>query len=224
MSDAPRNQLLAPGSHGAQRGQGDGKNTYEVLVLDDSSFDQSRIKRSFGKTGLEINVTLTAGIDEFEMALNQKIYDVILIDYNLPKGDGLSAQNLVNEHPQNKSAGVVMISSEMRTDVAVETMKNGSIDCLEKDALNPDKLKEIMMASAQVFSEASRHWIGDLLEQQRQQISQDIANLIRHEMGYGKILDTIDNRVAGVLEDKGMETTESVNMSYLLESDEPLKF
>ncbi|WP_157815009.1 response regulator [Sagittula sp. P11] len=200
------------------------RGVFEVLVLDDSTFDLNRIKRACGKTGLPVNTRLTTGMDEFEKALDERSYDVIFIDYLLPKGNGLHAQRLVNNHPMNFGAAVVMISSEMRTDVAVASMKKGSMDCLSKDALDPDKLRELMIASAKVFSEASRHWIGELLAQQRVQISRDVAKVIRDEMEFGRFVDTIDKRIIDMLASKGFTEPENWNVSYLFDSDEPLRF
>jgi DNA-binding NtrC family response regulator len=195
-----------------------------VLVLDDSTFDQNRIKRACNKTGLPVTTRLTSDIDEFQKALDEKAYDVVLIDYMLPKGNGLHAQRLVNNHPMNFGAAVVMISSEMRTDVAVASMKKGSMDALNKDQLDPEKLREIMIASAKIFSEASRHWIGELLAQQRVQIAQDVAKVIRDEMEFGRFIDTIDKRIIDMLATKGFAEPENWNVSYLFDSDEPLKF
>jgi PleD family two-component response regulator len=200
------------------------RGTFEVLVLDDSTFDQNRIKRACNKTGLPVTTRLTSDIDEFQKALDEKAYDVVLIDYMLPKGNGLHAQRLVNNHPMNFGAAVVMISSEMRTDVAVASMKKGSMDALNKDQLDPEKLREIMIASAKIFSEASRHWIGELLAQQRVQIAQDVAKVIRDEMEFGRFIDTIDKRIIDMLATKGFAEPENWNVSYLFDSDEPLKF
>ncbi|WP_425074785.1 response regulator [Sagittula sp. S175] len=197
---------------------------FEVLVLDDSTFDQNRIKRACGKTGLPVTTRMTSSIEEFEKALDEKSYDVILIDYMLPKGNGLAAQRIVNDHPMNFGAAVVMISSEMRTDVAIASMKKGSMDCLNKDALDPEKLRELMIASAKIFSEASRHWIGELLAQQRVQIAQDVAKVVREEMEFGRFIDTIDKRIIDMLASKGFSEAEAWNVSYLFDADEPLKF
>lgn len=200
------------------------RDVFDVLVLDDNSFDLSRIKRACAKTGLEVTTRLTASMSEFTEALDEKAYDLILVDYLLPEGNGLQAQRLVNNHPMNFGAAVVMMSSEMRSDVAVASMKKGSLDCLDKDALDPDKLRELMIASAKIFAEASRHWIGELLAQQRVQIAQDVAKVIRDEMEFGKFVDTIDKRIVDMLSSRGLAEPEAWNVSYLFDSDEPLKF
>lgn len=197
---------------------------FDVLILDDSSFDQNRIKRACGKTGLPVRTWVAADLPEFERALDERAYDVVFIDYLLPRGNGLHAQRIVQNHPMNFGAAVVMISSEMRTDVAVASMKKGSLDCLDKDELSVDKLRELMIASAKMFAEASRHWIGELLAQQRVQIAQDVSKVIREEMEFGRFVDTIDKRIVDMLAARGFAEPEGWNVSYLFDSDEPLKF
>ena len=199
-------------------------NGFDVLILDDSRFDQNRIQRSCTQTGLPVRCWAATDIPEFEAALDERAYDVVFIDYLLPKGNGLHAQRIVQNHKMNFGAAVVMISSEMRTDVAVASMKKGSLDCLDKDALSVDKLRELMIASAKMFAEASRHWIGELLAQQRVQIAQDISRVIREEMEFGRFVDTIDKRIVDMLAARGLAEVESWNTSYLFDNDEPLKF
>lgn len=200
------------------------RDVFDVLVLDDSRFDQSRIVRECERTGLPVKTTTAHDISSFASALDGAAYDLVLIDYKLPDGNGLHAQRLVQNHPMNFGAAVVMVSSEMRTDVAVASMKKGSLDCLDKDALTAEKLRELMIASAKIFAEASRHWIGELLAQQRVQIAQDVARVIRDEMEFGRFVDTIDKRIIDMLASRGFAEPDNWNVSYLFDSDEPLKF
>ena len=198
---------------------------FEVLVLDDSSFDQARIKRACGETGLPVSTTLAADLEEFEAALDGATYDMVLIDYLLPRGDGLQAQRLVQSHKTNFGAAVVMISSEMRTDVVVESMKRGSLDCLDKDALDAERLRDLLIASAKMFAEASRHWIGELLSQQRVQIAQDVARVVRDEMEFGRFIDTIDKRILDTLAARGFaDPSQQINGAGYLDADEPFRF
>jgi CheY-like chemotaxis protein len=200
------------------------RTVFEVLVLDDCRFDQTRIRRACQRTGLPVTTTSASDMAAFQQALDRAAYDLVLIDYRLPDGNGLHAQRLVQNHPMNFGAAVVMVSSEMRSDVAVASMKKGSLDCLDKEALTPDKLRELMIASAKIFAEASRHWIGELLAQQRVQIAQDVSRVIREEMEFGRFVDTIDKRILDMLAARGLTAVEAWSSEYLFEPDEPLKF
>ena len=198
--------------------------TFEVLVLDDSSFDQARIKRACKDTGLPVNVTPATDLEELAAALDDGTYDIVLVDYLLPKGDGLQAQRMVQGHPTNFGAAVVMVSSQMRTDVAVESMKHGSLDCLDKNALDPERLRALLMTSVRMFAEISRHWIGELLSQHRSQIAQDVARVIRDELTFDRFVDDVDKRIHGELAAHGLTDGRERQPSMYLDADEPFRF
>ncbi len=208
----------------ARRDQGGDGARFKVLVLDDSSFDQARIRRACHDTGLPVKIVSAKDLDEFRERLDEAVYDMVLVDYLLPRGDGLEAQSLVQNHPRNFGSAVVMISSKMRTDVAVASMKGGSLDCLDKDALDADKLKDLLMTSARIFAEASRLWIGELLSRQRAEIAKDVARVVRDEMAYGKFIDTIDKRILEALEARGISDPPRLVGASYLDSDEPFRF
>ncbi|ASP23064.1 hypothetical protein ANTHELSMS3_04464 [Antarctobacter heliothermus] len=81
-----------------------------------------------------------------------------------------------------------------------------------------------MIASAKIFAETSRPWIGELLAQQRVQIAQDVAKVIRDEMEFGRFVDTIDKRIVDTLAARSFSDAENLNFSYLFDGDEPMKF
>lgn len=213
-----------PADAQSRHGSAGGAGSFEVLVLDDSSFDQARIRRACKDTGLPVNTTVVADLDDLGEALDARSYDMVLIDYMLPRGDGLQAQRLVQNHQKNFGAAIVMISSDMRTDVVVESMKNGSLDCLDKDAIDPDRLRDLLMTSAKMFAEASRRWIGELLAQQRMQIAQDVARVVRDEMEFGRFIDTIDMRILETLATHGIAEPAQKHTIGDLDSDEPFRF
>lgn len=197
---------------------------FQVLVLEDSCFDQARLKRALRDTGLPVVTTMADTLDMFTSAVARQSYDLILIDYMLPDGDGLEAQRIVKSSPINFGAAVVMMSTNMRTDVAVESLKKGSMDCFSKDDVTPDRLKEVLLASAKLFAEASRRWIGDMLAQQRAQISEDIARVVRSELNHERMRKAVDDRVAETLEQNGLIPSAAVALDHVFDADEPFRF
>ncbi len=211
--------LPVPGLHGARRGD-----SFDVLILDDDPFDQKRLTRTLESTGLPVNAVTSASINEFSAALNADSFDVVLIDYLLPDSDGLAAQKMVQNHPKNFAAAVVMMSNRMRTDVAIESIKQGSLDCLDKVELDADKLRELMMASVKFLAETSRHWIGELLAKQRVMIAQDVAKLVRDEMEFGRLIDTIDKRILDMLAARGLTQPDRWDADGVIDPDPPFAF
>lgn len=201
---------------------GDG-HSFKILVLEDSTFDQVRIRRACEDTGLPVATTLCSNISDFQIALDGQSFDLVLVDYNLPDGDGLTAQRAVQNHGQNFAAPVVMMSSELQTDVAVQSLKLGSLDCLDKDAIDAQRLKDLMLTAARVFSEASKRWITELLAQHRKEIAQDFAAMLRNELEFGRLVDLIDAQIGQKMALRGLVDADSSGLKQMF-SDEPFDF
>lgn len=197
---------------------------FAILVLEDSRFEQARIRRACQATGLPVSVTLASRLEEFGPALEARRYDMILIDYLLPSGDGLEGQRMVRESALNFAAPVVVISSQMRLDVAVTAMKEGCLDCMGKEALDADKLRELLIASTQATATAAQGWISALLERQREEVIRSVAQVVRDEMQYGRFIDTIDLRIREALDARGVTEPVPIDARPLLDADEPFRF
>jgi|YelNatPaOPRAMG01_1025707.scaffolds.fasta_scaffold41183_3 sigma-B regulation protein RsbU (phosphoserine phosphatase) len=83
----------------------------------------------------------TRWVDSAEKALaeiQQRRYDLLLLDYMLPGDNGLTVLTYIREKlpPENQPA-VVMLTGIGREAVAVEAMKMGAKDYLPKDSLDP---------------------------------------------------------------------------------------
>ena len=116
-----------------------------VLLLDDSNFDRARIRRISRKTDLVIDMDEVDSIEEMDRAVKANSYDLILVDYRLPVGDGLVALNHLLEDPRNRDAGKIMITGEAVLGTAVEAMRIGFHDFLTKDDINPQMLNQAMV-------------------------------------------------------------------------------
>lgn len=199
--------------------------TFDVLVLDDDGFEQKRLERVCNASGLLVNTTCAGSLQEFSHCLDARRYDLVLVDYLLPDGNGLQAQAMVQDNAINGATAVVMISSEMRADVAVQSLRTGSLDCISKDALDADRLRNFLVMSGKIFAEASRTWIAELLERQRIEIAQDFARVLRREMELGQLVETIDKRILTYLESSGLAPTlEPWSPAMLVEVDKAFDF
>lgn len=116
-----------------------------ALLLDDSNFDRARIKRMASKTDLPITLDEVGSISEMDDAVRRSAYDLVLIDYRLPQGDGLMALDRIQQDPLNRDAGTIMITGNAGLDTAVTAMRNGCHDFLTKDAMDVQILRTAMM-------------------------------------------------------------------------------
>ena len=116
-----------------------------ALLLDDNTFDRKRIRRMSTKTDLPITLDEAGSIAELDAAVARTHYDLILIDYHLPEGDGIQALDLLLRNPLNRDAGKIMITGNGGYSTAVEAMRAGCHDFLSKDEMNAELLRRAML-------------------------------------------------------------------------------
>jgi two-component system chemotaxis response regulator CheB len=115
--------------------------TLKVLVVDDSAVVRQTLSKIL-LSDTEIGEVVTAQ-DPFAAAarLRQFIPDVITLDVEMPRMDGLSfLQKLMSQHP----IPVVMCSSLTQTNsaTALKAMEYGAVDIIQKPALGSKKFLE----------------------------------------------------------------------------------
>lgn len=115
-----------------------------ALLLDDSSFDRARIRRLSTKAEMPVQLDEVGSIEEMDRAVHAEKYDLILIDYRLPVGDGMQALEHVLSTPKNRDAGKIMITGDGAVDTAVRAMRNGCHDFLPKSEMTAEALSASM--------------------------------------------------------------------------------
>lgn len=118
--------------------------TVRTLLLDDCSFDRARIRRLAGKTSFDVQLDEVQSITEMTEAISDEAYDLVLIDYRLPVGDGLTALKRLQQAPRNQSAGRIMVTGNGALDTAVSAMRSGCHDFLSKDTMTAHDLETAM--------------------------------------------------------------------------------
>ncbi len=116
-----------------------------TLLLDDSTFDRARIRRLSGRTGIKIQINEVDSIETMQVLVKKSEYDLLMIDYCLPVGDGIEALAHIAQDPLNRGAGVIMITGNGGVDTAVQAMRGGCHDFLNKNALDVDLLRSAMI-------------------------------------------------------------------------------
>ncbi|MBD3664348.1 response regulator [Sulfitobacter aestuariivivens] len=116
-----------------------------ALLLDDSNFDRARIRRLSQKADMAIDLDEVGTIAELDSAVKENKYDLIMIDYRLPVGDGMEALQHVLDDPRNASAGKIMITGDAAVDTAVRAMRGGCHDFLTKEDMDAPALNQAML-------------------------------------------------------------------------------
>ncbi|KPK20572.1 MAG: Fis family transcriptional regulator [Betaproteobacteria bacterium SG8_41] len=110
-----------------------------VLVVDDEEVVLKSCARILAGGEFEVDTT-TNGPDALRR-VDERHYDLIILDIMMPEMDGLEVLQRVKEtHPD---IDVVMITGLSQIDVAVRAMKLGALDYLPKP-FDPDQLKLVL--------------------------------------------------------------------------------
>ena len=117
-----------------------------ALLLDDSNFDRKRIQR-LGKRITDLPLTLdeVGTLAELDDALDQEVYDVIMVDYRLAEGTGVQALERISTVARQQGAGRIMITGNENIDTAVQAMRSGCHDFLAKESMSADLLRDAMV-------------------------------------------------------------------------------
>ncbi len=110
--------------------------TLSILVVDDDPVIRRLLEQRLKKAAYDVDVAEDGY--KAEELLNQKHYDVVLTDLMMPGGIG-GIEVLDIAKGINQDIEVVLITAHSSVDTAVEAMKKGAVDYLEKP-INFDEL------------------------------------------------------------------------------------
>lgn len=109
-----------------------------ALILDDVRFDRHRLARLCSGLPFDCRVSTAATLETFAQVLAQNSFDLILIDYSLPDGNGMDALQMVHLSPRNLQAAALLISDDAPQEVQQQATILGCAGYLPKNGLNTD--------------------------------------------------------------------------------------
>ena len=129
-----------------------------ALVIDDNEFDRKRIKRVSGRVNLPIAVDEVQSLSELKHQLDQKQYDLFLIDYVLADSDGFEALEVIRNHHSGSNALTIMISGHDDQDIAVMALQKGIDDFIHKDKISSETLRASVVAAMKTSERFAHHY------------------------------------------------------------------
>lgn len=111
-----------------------------ILLVDDDEVDRLAVTRALRSAGLHATLQEAASVPAAVTALGEASFDCVLLDYQLPGGDGLDVLRTVKE--EETGTPVIILTGHGDEQTAVEFMKAGAADYLPKQALSPDRLAQ----------------------------------------------------------------------------------
>ena len=104
--------------------------TKEVLVIDDNLDIRQLISGILKDQGLKVREA--ANFDQAILEINKKLPDVAIIDVKLDKGDNDGIDLLVHLKKLDEDVPVIMISGHANVQMAVDSLKLGAFEFIQK--------------------------------------------------------------------------------------------
>jgi DNA-binding NtrC family response regulator len=139
--------------------------TPTILVVDDEPLIRYALRDGLTADGYHV---LEAGTAAEALAKSRDGVDLVLLDYRLPDGDGLSVLKQIKEHDSDTL--VILLTAHQSVDLAVEAMKQGAYHYANKP-FNIDEISNLVGKALETT--ALRREIKSLRESQAQPFSFD---------------------------------------------------
>ena len=149
-----------------------------LLIVDDDLVDRRAVKRLLATAGVAAEIVECGDRDSALAAVQRERFDCVLLDYRLPGTDGLTL--LRDLRDRSMDLAVVALTGQGDQELAVELMKAGASDYLDKNNLTPERLeRSLRYALSMARAEQQRR---ELLErEQRARLEAQAANRAKDE-------------------------------------------
>ncbi|GAB1538946.1 hypothetical protein NUACC21_16110 [Scytonema sp. NUACC21] len=148
----------------------------KFLLLEDSLLDTELILTILSEGGILCQLVQVKTQAEFQRALEQDNFDLILSDYSLPGFDGISALEIARHLVPN--VPFIFVTATMGEEVAIETLKSGATDYVLKQ-----RLERIVPSVKRAMREAEERRAREKAEAELKQQKEELerANRIKDE-------------------------------------------
>ncbi|KYC36231.1 hybrid sensor histidine kinase/response regulator [Scytonema hofmannii PCC 7110] len=146
------------------------------LLLEDSLLDTELIYAILKEGGVFCELVQVKTQAEFQKALEEDRFDLILSDYSLPGFDGILALEMVRRLVPN--IPFIFVTATMGEEVAIETLKSGATDYVLKQRLER-VVPSVKRAMREAEERRARQQAEAELKQQKEELER--ANRIKDE-------------------------------------------
>lgn len=122
-----------------------------ILLVDDDLVDRTAIKRALASPFANHKVTDVDSAEHALGMLDELRFDIVLLDYQMPKMNGMEFVVKVKNMPASKHLAIVMISNSSSEDIILECINAGAQDFLLKDEVNSSRLSRAMLQAKKRF-------------------------------------------------------------------------
>ena len=115
----------------------------EVLLVDDSRFARKHMRAILASMGVERFHEAENGVQAMAL-INERIFDLIITDYNMPEMDGQALLEQIRNHSAQASVPVLMVTSE-EDENRLAAVQNMGVSAICDKPFEPRTLRYLMM-------------------------------------------------------------------------------
>jgi len=170
----------------------------QVLILEDSESDALLIERQLDREEVVFDHRWVVTPEDFETALDEHAWDVILCDYVLGQFTGLDALEIVKR--KQLDIPFIIVSGTVGEELAVAAMRAGAHDYIMKDRLErlaPALIREVKDAGIRRDAQAMRE------------------NLAASNLRWQTTFDALDNPILILSADRRIEYCNIATLAFL---------
>ena len=145
-----------------------------ILYLEDNPRDVELVRHQLLQTGLKCELRIAIDRVEYEAALAQTKFDLILSDYSLPNYDGMSA--LAFARACQPEVPFILVSGSLGEEQAVDCMLRGATDYVLKQRL--DRLGPAVVRAVKEFANQQKRREAEAALLATQQMNEIIINAL----------------------------------------------
>ena len=124
----------------------------KILLVDDDQLDRALVIRALKKSNLDTQVSEAMTVDQGLEMYASNDYDVVLLDYQLPKRNGIEMiLELRSGSKDNSSAAIVMMSSSEDEQLSLDCIQAGAQDFLLKSEISAARIKRALLHASTRF-------------------------------------------------------------------------
>lgn len=171
-------------------------NAIKILLVEDDPLDADLEIAHLEADGFKCDWQRVQTQKDLIKALETERFDLLLIDYNLPGFDGLTALSIVNEF--DLDVPVVFVTGNLKAELAIESIKAGAVDFVHKDRLT--RLSSSVKRALNEF--ALRR--ADRIKNAELKFFRDLNNVANRGASFDELAKLLVERLPTVLKTEGI--------------------
>lgn len=124
----------------------------KILIVDDNQVDRIHIKRMMKRSDPLNTIVEVEDVDTAISVLLEQQFDAILLDYNMPKKNGLELLKEVRCDDLDKNSAIIMMSTSEEEELAMACLQAGAQDFIAKSDITGYRLRRAILGAQARFN------------------------------------------------------------------------